>query len=220
MKQGTKIRESVLYEVWKNHNFKKSFKTLEGKEIVVLDCGTINDQFPGPDFKNARIRIDNLTYVGDIEIDSMYTDWKAHGHHIDSKYSKVILHASLVNKSNQDSVYTRDGRKIPSICISEYVDKKLIEELNKEVDEQSIHQYSSLKCHALIGSVPQELKVNYLLQLGIQRFEKKCKKIYQRLKELQFLNELGVNEPVVSYDLSDQFHKREFNYSDFSFTEV
>ena len=216
MRQEFNIKESIIYQVWKDQNFKKTFQTEEGVEIVVLDCGTLNDQLAGPDFLNARVRIGNITYVGDIEIDIAYTDWKAHGHNIDSKYSKVVLHATLINKINQDSVYTRDGRKIPSICLSDYIDKKIINDLHSYNEDDSGNNTSSLKCSSALHSLENKNVNDFLVQMGIQRFERKRNKIYQRLKELQFLEELGIKEPVISYELSPKFHEKEFSFTDFN----
>lgn len=60
------------------------------------------------------------------------------------------------------------------------------------------------------------IKEDLLKRLGIERFNKKCKKIYDRLKELQFIRELNIKEPVITYELNSQFHEREFKHTDFT----
>jgi hypothetical protein len=215
-----KISENILYDIWKKQSYKSSLKTIDGDDISVLDVGTHCSDDPGPDFKNARIRIGNLTYVGDIEIDSDYSDWKSHGHNIDNKYSKVILHVTLFNKGGYGYVYTRDGRKVPSICLSEVVDKKFLYIVSPKVNNEREEQNSNLKCHSVIDTLATDVKEKYLQKLGIERFDKKCKKVYSRLKELQFLKELGIHEPVVSYELSHEFHDKAFVHSDFNSKEI
>ncbi|MHB9039727.1 MAG: DUF2851 family protein [Melioribacteraceae bacterium] len=218
--KNSKIHESTLYEIWKRQSYKHPLKTNSGEEITILDVGVHNQETGGPDFKNARIRIGNFTYIGDIEIDSNYSDWKTHGHNIDSKYTKVILHASLFNTSNYSYVYTREGRKVPSICLSDFVENENLEKIKKEVDENDEYSDSSIKCAANVAQVSPDIIEKYLQQLGAVRFEKKCKKVFNRLKELQFIKELKINEPVISYDLTAQFHERNFNHSDFSSKEI
>ncbi|MCL6100202.1 MAG: DUF2851 family protein [Bacteroidetes bacterium] len=220
MHKEPKVSESSLYQVWKNQRFKSSLKTGAGEEITVLDAGNHNDSTSGPDFKNARIRIGNLTYVGDIEIDSNYSDWKSHGHNIDNKYSKVVLHASLFNRNHYGFVYTRDGRKIPSICLSEFIDQSIFENFRKEASDNQTEAKSDLKCSDAIKAIESATKEKFLYQLGAQRFEKKCKKVYDRLKEIQFLKELHIKEPVVSYELTGKFHEKEFKHSDFVSKEI
>ncbi|MBA4406434.1 hypothetical protein C0389_04085 [bacterium] len=211
----SKIHESTLYEIWKRQSYKNPLKTSSGEDITILDVGVHNEETGGPDFKNARIRIGNLTYVGDIEIDNDYTDWKTHGHNIDNKYNKVVLHASLVNRNNYGYVYTRDGRKVPSICFSEFIDVSNLENIKRETDEQKTESISNIKCSTGIKRVPDDFKKKFLQQLGIARFEKKCKKIYDRLKELQFIKEMNIKEPVLGYDLTTSLQERKFKHSDF-----
>jgi hypothetical protein len=105
-----KFNEHHLYDIWQKQNFNNSLQTLSGLDVTVLDVGELDCDSAGPDFKHARIRIGNLTYVGDIEIDTDYSDWKSHGHNIDKKYDKLILHVSLFNRNKQQYVYTKDGR--------------------------------------------------------------------------------------------------------------
>ena len=212
--------ESVLYEVWKKREFKNNLKTFTGEDIEVLDTGNHNQEIAGPDFKNARIRIGNLTYIGDIEIDNDYSDWKSHGHNIDVKYSKVILHLALNNKNNYGYVYTRDGRKVASICLSNYVNKEFLESVHAAETRPETELISSIKCTNNINRAGREYKEKFLQQLGTERFQKKCIKIFERLKELQFINELNLKEPVISYDLTSQFHERKFSHSDFASKEI
>ncbi len=221
MGSDAKIQESILHEIWQKYNFNNTIKTINDDDIFVIDKGNYNDDLAGPDFKNARIRIGNLTYVGDVEIDIDYSDWRAHGHNIDNKYNRVILHITLINKNRQCYVYTKNGRKVPSVCFSDLIQNDQIENLKSAISQQEkCNAISILKCSEAIRIVPAEIKEKFLIQLGIDRFNKKCKRIYERLKELQFLKELNIKEPAVYYELSSKFHERQFHHSDFSNKEV
>jgi hypothetical protein len=215
-----KVTESALYDLWKKQGFKHPLKTCTGEEITVLDCGSHSEEIAGPDFKNARIRIGNLTYVGDIEIDPDYSDWKSHGHNIDNKYVKVILHVAFHNRSNYGYVYTRDGRKVTSICLANFMDKETVKSLDSSEHEPVEETMGGIKCSNNMDRSDIDAKQKFLHQLGSDRYQKKCKKIFERLRELQFINELGLKEPVVSYDLSAQFHERKFTHSDFTGKEI
>lgn len=220
MSSEIKIPENLLYEIWQKQSYKSPLKTETGDDISILDVGNRNEDLAGPDFKNARLRIGNLTFVGDIEIDCNYSDWKAHGHNIDNKYNSVILHAAFLNKNQQSYVYTRNGRKVPSICFSNFIEKQLLENLKLNMAEVKNEVAGKLKCSSSTTSVDYEIKERFLSKLGVERFHKKCNKIYDRLKELQFLNELNIKEPVIAYELTSQFHERKFQHKDFVKKEI
>lgn len=220
MSNEHKIPESSLHQLWLKQNYKSSLHTHTGDDIAILDAGTLNDSTGGPDFKNARVRIGNLTFVGDIEIDRDYSDWKTHGHNIDNKYNSVILHAALFNKNNHAYVYTRNGRKVPSVCLSNFIDIHLTQSIQQDSDNEKEQIPGKIKCIDLNANVTVETKEKYLSNLGIERFHKKCKKVYERLKELEFLRQLKIKEPVIAYELTTQFHEKQFDHSDFANKEI
>lgn len=215
MGRETTIKESILYEIWKCQNFSHPLSTPDGEEIAVMNPGNFNDESAGPDFKNAKIRIGNLTFIGDIEIDNSFSDWKSHGHHFDIKYNKVVLHVSLKNSSGYSHVYTRDGRKIPSIRLSKFIDEKVLNTIPIENYENDNNQKTIFKCQNINSDNLSEVKEKFLYALGVERFEKKCKKIHNRLKELEFVRELNLSEPIITYDLSEKFHEKEYTHNDF-----
>ncbi len=209
-----KVYEKKLHEVWLHQSFNSPLKTVCGDEVKILEAGVLNEDYAGPDFLNARIRIGNLVYVGDIEIDNDYNDWKNHGHNIDNKHNKVVLHASLTNNNNQQYVYTKDGRRVPTICLSNYInDEKLKEAAN---DLESIpHNKSQIKCAHLTNEIDFYTKKKFISQLGVDRFKKKCLKIESRLKEILFIHKMNIKEPVITYDLQPEFQQQEFKSTDF-----
>lgn len=220
MERSPKILEKQLYDIWLQQDFCNPLTTVSGEEVVVLDTGIITPDLSGPDFKNARIRVGNLTYVGDIEIDTNYNDWKAHGHSIDNKYNKIVLHACLHNKYDQPFVYTKDGRKVHTINLSEYIDDSkldVIEDTVETTDDGSSH---FLKCAESVGDIDYKVKEKFLSELGLSRLDKKCKRIYSRLKELAYLKEMHIKEPVIGYELTKEADEKSFSPEDFNDREL
>lgn len=70
------IKEDQLYTIWASGNFNNPLKLNKETEIEIVNRGDHNSDEAGPDFQNAKIRIGNFTYQGDIEIDVDYQDWK------------------------------------------------------------------------------------------------------------------------------------------------
>ena len=215
MRKPQDISENELQAIWKKQSFTSSLKTQSGDIISVLNVGELNSDSSGPDFKNARVRIGYLVYVGDIEIDSEYSNWKSHGHNIDSKYNKVVLHVSLINKNNHHYIYTKDGRKVPNITLSKFVKKEFYEKVNTEVLKKRENNSRMLKCSSVSDSIEMSKKREYIAKLGIERFSKKCNRTYERLKELAYLRELNIKEPTIKYSLRPEFNKKEFSHEDF-----
>ncbi len=215
-----KVYEEQLQDIWKNQSFSRGLKTISELDVVILDPGFHNEDEAGPDFKNARIRIGNLVYVGDIEIDREYQHWKEHGHNIDRKYNKVILHVCLHNKNSQSYVYTKDGRKVPTLALSRFVDIDfpIVTESRNHIEKKDHpnKEGSFVRCASESGYVDYEIKKKFLTELGIDRFKKKCERVYLRLKELTFIQHKGIKEPVIVYDLYPDFDNFEFSYKDFS----
>lgn len=215
MEAEPKLYEKYLHEIWIHQSFTGQLKTYENEPVKILDIGAHNISDAGPDFKHSRVQIGSLTYVGDIEIDLDYTDWKKHGHNIDSKYNKVILHITLTNRFKQHYVFTKAGRKVPTMCLSGLIQDSAIEKISEKT-RSDYKNNSKLKCFGLNNDISYKVKKNFVINLGVERFKKKSAKIYSRLKELVFIDELKLKEPVIKYELTEQFNSRSFSHEDFN----
>jgi hypothetical protein len=220
LKNGSKLSEKILCEIWKNKVLQKEFKTFNDDSISVINIGTENEEIAGPDFLNAKIRIGNLVYIGDVEIDVDYSDWKSHGHYLDKRYNKVIVHASLINRNQSSYVYSKEGRKIPSVCLADYFKDELGNVSINEMNANSNHNSQYLRCKDVNNILEQNIKKDFLRKLGLERFNKKKDKILYRLKELTYLRELNLKEPVIKYEITQDFLNREFNQNDFKIREI
>lgn len=220
MVNSPNIQEKQLHKIWMQQDFIKEFVLSTGDNIVVLNSGDYNNDESGPDFKHARIKIGGLTFVGDVEIDRDYSDWKNHGHNINRHYNKVILHICYTNKQNQKYVYTSDGRKVPSLAVKENIaSDNLVKEITLAGKKNKIQDHS-LRCTDEISAVEVEDRQKFILHYGIKRFENKCQRIFNRLKELKFVTDLKLKEPVIRYELSKEFNERKFLNSDFGDKEI
>ncbi len=215
MDKALKLYEKELYKIWRGGLFNPPIFTNSGEKIEVIHPGTLNDSSSGPDFKNARIKIGNITYVGDVEIDKDYNDWKHHGHNIDKKYNSVILHITFKNKYNQEYVYNKEGRRIPSICIANFMSDEEIKKINEEIETAYKELSYQLRCIEFNREISYTTKERFLAELGVKRFDKKCKRIFARLKELKFLEELKIKEPEIGYELTEEFNNKRFKDEEF-----
>jgi ribosomal protein S17E len=106
------IKEDFLQYIWQSLKFDLlQLVTTTGESITLLDNGYLNTN-AGPDFINGRIKIDDILWVGSIEIHIRSDDWYKHNHHLDERYDNVILH--VVFEENTP-VKDRQGRRIPCL---------------------------------------------------------------------------------------------------------
>lgn len=104
--------ETLLYYIWQKQHYRAltPVGSLSGSAVEVIDPGIRNTD-AGPDFFNAKIRIDGLLWVGNVEIHAKSSEWYVHGHQHDRNYDNCILHVVL----KQDRpVFTASGVEIPA----------------------------------------------------------------------------------------------------------
>jgi hypothetical protein len=215
MQRTSKIHEKFLTEIWKKQNFSDNLFTKDGQKVEIIDSGIENNELAGPDFKNARIKIGNFTYFGDIEIDSFHSDWKSHGHNINKKYNKVILHAVLDNDTFQPFVFNQEGRKIQSICLNNCLANDLRNSIHDAILSEREKRAGKLRCDGINQLMEPQEKLDLLYELGINRFKLKCSKMYERLKEISYYNKLQLKEPMIKYIPGEDFYNKKFTDEDF-----
>ena len=85
------MTEEFLYYLWGFRLLDSNLQTTKGEPVTILHPGERNND-GGPDFLNARIRIGDTLWAGNVEIHIDPDDWFLHNHHHDRSYENVILH--------------------------------------------------------------------------------------------------------------------------------
>lgn len=209
------MKEEILYQVWLEDLSNRSLKTNSGEDIKILYPGEHEPDQPGPDFKNAKIKIGNIIFVGDVEIDLKQNDWWTHGHKNDPNYAAVILHVSVFDKKF-NYLYNVYNRKIYTLDISSYLDEESFNLLKSKTNIQK--QKKFIPCEGSVIIENKEQTVDYIRSLGISRFEKKSYRILERLKELAYNKK--VSEPIIAYQYGEDFYSKEFTATDFMDKEI
>jgi len=103
--------ERLLHYIWLQRLWETMPQhTTDGKALEIIDPGEHNMD-AGPDFLGAKIRIDGMLWVGNVEIHVYASDWKRHQHDTDPAYDSVILH--IVKQADKPAFNTR-GEEIPT----------------------------------------------------------------------------------------------------------
>ena len=109
------IPEEFLQYIWENRLFyTDELKTVDDEKLEILQVGKRNSD-SGPDFFNAKIKIDETIWVGNIEIHRNASDWNKHKHSDDDAYKNVILH---VVETNDETILRNSESKIPTLILN------------------------------------------------------------------------------------------------------
>ena len=107
--------EKLLHYIWKHRILPLSeLRTTDGRSVEVIDPGLLN-MHAGPDFFNAKVRIDGVMWVGNVEIHERSADWFLHGHDTDAAYNNVVLHVAAVVDVD---VVTERGDHLPQVQLA------------------------------------------------------------------------------------------------------
>lgn len=147
------------------------FRTTSGQSVEVIDPGLPNTN-AGPDFFNAKLKIDGTLWVGNVEIHTQASDWLRHGHDRDRAYDSVILH--VVSESNCD-VYRTNGELVPQVILSCPESVRL---RYGELRQAEIYP----PCYSILSSLPKLTIHSWLSALQVERFEQKAHAISKRLE--------------------------------------
>lgn len=160
--------EMMYQYLWQQRMLGKRFSTVRGESVDILYAGRHNRD-AGPDFLNARVRIGDQEWAGNVEIHVKASDWHRHGHDSDPAYSNVILHVVAVD----DARITRaDGSEIPQILAT-------FPESFFRMYLALSQRIMSVPCQPYLGSIPELNRVDWLSSLAVERIQDKAHRILE-----------------------------------------
>lgn len=166
------MNEDFLNYIWKFQLIEQNIFCIDGTPLQIIQPGERNLN-SGPDFFNARIRIAETIWAGNVEIHVNSSDWIKHGHYLDPVYDNIILHVVF----NHDQEIVRQNKQpIPTL--------ELKRKFNKSVfDKYSAFLLSKkwIPCQDLIGLVNYFDLHIFFDALMAERLEQKAGIINQEL---------------------------------------
>jgi Protein of unknown function (DUF2851) len=133
------MHEHFISYLWRYRRFRPdALLSTSGQPIEIIHPGELNTN-SGPDFSNARIRIDDTLWAGNVELHVRASDWIRHRHSRDRAYDNTILH--VVYEADVE-IPDQNGQNIA--CL----------ELQHRIDPQLHAKYSDLvsQKHAMCGA--------------------------------------------------------------------
>ena len=170
------IPEDFLHYVWRTRSFDhRDLRTNKNQPVFIEKPGIWNhDQ--GPDFSDARVKIDDVVFHGHVEIHVQSEDWYRHRHHEDEKYNNTILH--IAHTTNGKPVRRADGTVIPEIVLADRIPPSLLLQYNRLQLSQD-----EFPCSKLIHQVKPIVIRSWIDRMAVERIEQKAAVIQKRMDE-------------------------------------
>lgn len=159
------MTEEFLHYIWQYRLYTPELFLQKAEQVEVLHPGVHNTD-SGPDFFNAKIRIGETIWAGNIEIHILSSDWKRHNHQQDMSYDNVILH---VVWRDDVPVYRKDGTQIPTLEL---------DGLYKENSWKNYLRFMAsqqwIPCDTMIARVDPFLRNAWFDRVLVERLERKA----------------------------------------------
>ena len=166
------MKEEFIYYLWESRLLSLDLKTTEDDTITIISVGNRNYD-SGADFVNARIKIGETLWAGQVEIHVRASDWFKHKHHYDDNYNNVILHVVYECDTNE--------LKIPTLEIKDKFDQSLLLNYNRFINSKSW-----IPCDEFIGGVQSFTIVSWLDRMLVEHLENECKDLDFKLRNNQY----------------------------------
>lgn len=164
--------EQFLHYVWFRKLFAPNQTTTDGRRVEIIDTGQRNTD-AGPDVFNAKIRIGDTLWAGNVEFHRLASDWLRHEHHRNPAYNSVILHVVL--EADTDIVRA-DGQTLPQMVLQ--FRPQLVEAYNRLLTP---HQF--VACAESLHDIPTVEQHAWFDRLATERLEQKTAAIDKLLQQ-------------------------------------
>lgn len=163
------MKENFLHFLWRFRRFDHTdLVSTTGEKVEIIHPGEHNDH-AGPDFSNARVRIGDTQWAGNVEMHLKSSEWSAHNHQQDEAYRNVILHVVM---EEDKPILRNDGSRIPCLEMKKRVPKNLLGTYQK-----ILYNEYWIPCQHQFNSVPDLTKKMWLDRLLVERLENKTELI-------------------------------------------
>ncbi len=183
------MNEDFLHFIWKYQLFNKTeLFAVSGEGFTVIHPG-IHNTHAGPDFFNAKIKIGETLWAGNVEVHIKTSDFIKHKHITDKNYDNLILHVVYENDLSDLNL------NYPLFEIKSFVSENVI-----AIYHQFLTANTWVPCENNLKQVSEINYSSWIQRLAIERMERKSKETEQLL--LQFNNDW---EQVFFIQLSKAF---------------
>lgn len=164
------MTERLFQFIWQSQYFNQlNLETTAGEPLQILNAGRYNCN-QGPDFLDARIKIGNTSWAGNVEMHIKTSDWIKHQHQDDRNYNNVILHVVWKNDAVINS--------IPVLELEMRVSKILLQRY-----EELMKASAFIPCEKMVGLIAPITWNSWKESLVVERLMRKRETIETSLQQ-------------------------------------
>ncbi|WP_298425413.1 DUF2851 family protein [uncultured Kordia sp.] len=172
------VKEDFLYYLWKFSKLQlQKLQTTDGDTIQIVNLG-IHNTHAGPDFFNARIRIGNQLWAGNVEMHVNASDWFVHHHEKDKNYDNVILH---VVWNHDIEIHRKDNSVIPTLLLKKYA---ALAQVNNYINLVNTPK-KWINCETDFPVLKEFQFSNWIERLYVERLARKASEIEQLVVKMK-----------------------------------
>ncbi|MCX6231045.1 MAG: DUF2851 family protein [Bacteroidetes bacterium] len=166
------MTEEFLHYLWKYKLLKGELMLTNGDKLEIIHQGMHNTD-AGPDFFNARLKIADTIWAGNVEIHVKSSDWFLHRHQHDKAYDTIILHVVY----QHDADIERDtNMNFPVLIVKDKFDEALFSRY-----QDFISNKNWIPCEKTFRFADKFIVDSWLERLLIERIERKTIEIKTNL---------------------------------------
>ena len=155
------MTEQLLQYIWKFRLFNaEGLKTVDGIPVEILKTGDQNHD-SGADFSNARLRIGDMVWAGNVEIELESANWERHGHSTDASHKNTLLLVCLENNLKMEIA-------LPIVELKDRVNNKL-----ENIYQDMMASLAFIPCQQFINRVDGFTLQSWWLRILAERLEQK-----------------------------------------------
>jgi hypothetical protein len=167
------MTEDFIYYLWKYKLLEPGLKTTEDEVCQIIDPG-LRNMDSGPDFFNAKIKLGQTIWAGNVEIHVNSSDWNLHKHQYDDSYDNIILHVVFMA---DEIIVRKNGTSIPTLEIADKFNPEIYSRYQNLVKSKS-----NISCAPLIRNIDRFTIQNWLDRMLVERLEEKSIQMEEKLQ--------------------------------------
>ena len=169
------MQEDLLQYIWQFQYFNGAKLLAPSGDIIQIIHPGIHNNNQGPDFTDAKIKINNTTWAGNIELHINSSHWNIHNHSSDSNFNNIILH---VVWNHDIEIKDVNGNDLPTLELKNRVSKILLDKYRMLMETPRF-----IPCESQVRQVNELTLANWKQRLVAERLIAKSGRILSILNE-------------------------------------